>query len=152
MMQTDTLNNIGLIGANPHRFPMVLLDRIIENGSKVITEKFVSLNDYEFRHADFQNQQEFIYPDWLVVESFFQSAGLFLQCASRNLSPYVISCKNIQFRRAIVAGEIIQHHVSLDVQKESFIIVSGESRVSDETVVSYQQIWLGFQQRETQHG
>ncbi len=152
MMQTDTLNNIGLIGGNPHRFPMVLLDRIIENGSKVITEKFVSLNDYEFRHADFQNQQEFIYPDWLVVESFFQSAGLFLQCASRNLSPYVISCKNIQFRRAIVAGEIIQHHVSLDVQKESFIIVSGESRVSDETVVSYQQIWLGFQQRETQHG
>ncbi|WP_034945455.1 hypothetical protein [Erwinia oleae] len=25
-------------------------------------------------------------------------------------------------------------------------------KVSEETVVSYQQVWLGFQQRETQHG
>ncbi|HDT6090483.1 TPA: hypothetical protein QHD31_004918 [Raoultella ornithinolytica] len=150
-MQIDTRINIGMIGGNPHRFPMVLMDRVIENGSKVITEKFVSLNDYVFRHADFKNHQEFIYPDWLVVESFFQSAGLYLHCAERDFSPYVISCKNIHFRRAIVAGEIIQHHVFLDVRKESFIIVSGESKVGKETVVSYQQVWLGFQQHETQH-
>lgn len=148
-MQIDTRNNIWLIGGNPHRFPMVLMDRIIENSSKIITEKFVSLNDYEFRFANFENQQEFIYPDWLVVESFFQSAGLFLNCAKRNLSPYVISCKNVHFRRAIIAGEIIQHHVFLDIQKEHFIIVSGESKVGEETVVSYQQVLLGFQQSET---
>jgi hypothetical protein len=53
-MQIDTRINIGMIGGNPHRFPMVLMDRVIENGSKVITEKFVSLNDYVFRHADFK--------------------------------------------------------------------------------------------------
>ncbi|MFP1918327.1 3-hydroxyacyl-ACP dehydratase FabZ family protein [Lonsdalea quercina] len=151
-MQIDTQNNIGMIGGNPHRFPMVLVDRIIQNDSKVITEKFVSLNDYEFRHANFTNLHEFVYPEWLVVESFFQSAGLFLNCSERDLSPYVISCKNVHFQRAIVAGEIIQHHVFIDVQKDSFIIVSGESKVSEETVVSYQQVWLGFQQRETQHG
>lgn len=148
-MQIDTRNNIRLIGGNPHRFPMILIDRIIESNSKVITEKFVSLNDYEFRFANFENQQDFIYPDWLVVESFFQSAGLFLNCAERNLSPYVISCKNVHFRRAIIAGEIIRHHVSLDIQKESFIIVSGESKVSEKTIVSYQQVLLGFEQSET---
>ncbi|HDX9112746.1 3-hydroxyacyl-ACP dehydratase FabZ family protein [Enterobacter cloacae] len=148
-MQIDTRYNIGLIGGNPHRFPMVLMDRIIENSNKIITEKFVSLNDYEFRFANFESQQDFIYPDWLVVESFFQSAGLFLNCAKQHLSPYVISCKNVHFRRSIIAGEIIQHHVFLDIQKETFIIVSGESKVNEETVVSYQQVLLGFQQSET---
>ncbi|CAI0871292.1 3-hydroxyacyl-ACP dehydratase FabZ family protein [Serratia entomophila] len=151
-MQIDTQNNIGKIGGNPHRFPMVLVDRVIEVGREIIAEKFVSLNDYEFRYVDFKNRKEFIYPDWLVVESFFQSAGFFIHCAERNLSPYVISCKNVQFRREIVAGEIIRHHVFLDVQKESFIIVSGESKVGEEVVVSYQQVWLGFHRRETQHG
>lgn len=144
--------NIGLIGGNPHRFPMILVDRIIEHGHHIITEKFISLNDYEFRDADFESPDTFIYPNWLIIESFFQSAGLFLHCADRDLSPYVISCKLVDVRRAIFAGEIVRHHVFLDVRKESFIIVSGESKIDDETVISYQQVWLGFQQRETQHG
>ncbi|MEI2266242.1 hypothetical protein [Erwinia sp. CGal63] len=144
-MQAENREHIGIIGVNPHRFPMVLVDRIIENGSQVITEKFVSLNDYEFRQADFNKPDELIYPDWLIVESFFQSAGLFLHDVGRELSPYVISCKQVEICRTVMAGDIIRHHVSLDVRKESFIIVSGESRVGDEKAISYQQVMLGFQ-------
>lgn len=144
-MQVDTRDSIKEIGGNPHRFPMVLVDRIIKNSSEVITEKFISLIDYEFRTAEFKKKSEFIYPDWLVIESFFQSAGLFLHGATRDLSPYVISCKHVEVRRTIFAGEIVRHHVFLDARKESFIIVSGESKVCDDTVISYQQILLGFQ-------
>ncbi|MGJ0628359.1 hypothetical protein [Xenorhabdus bovienii] len=144
-MDGDTKSNIEIVGKNLHRYPMVLIDKVIQQGEIVITEKYISLNDFVFRNSDFNQHNDFIYPSYLIIESFFQSAGLFIcEC---DILPYVILCKNVEVKRQIYAGEIIRHHVTLSSRKGSLIIVSGESRSQGESVIYYEQVYIGFQRQ-----
>ncbi len=143
-MENNILENIVEISGNPHRFPMLLIDRIIDKQKQVITEKYISLNDIEFSKNNSIVIENFIYPSWLIIESFFQSAGLWIDGQKSKILPYVISCNDIKVKRNIYGGEIIRHYVTLESKKNGLIIVSGISKSDNEIVVSYKQVYIGY--------
>jgi 3-hydroxyacyl-[acyl-carrier-protein] dehydratase len=136
------IDNISLIEKNPHRFPMILVDRILEIGKYIVTEKFISINDPVFSSlsSDFLSAR---YPDYLVMESFFQSAGLFVNDISK-FTPYIISTKNIDMKRSVRPGEIIRHELDVITRKENFVVVTGKTLVNESVVCIYGQVLVGF--------
>ncbi|MDH2924898.1 3-hydroxyacyl-[acyl-carrier-protein] dehydratase [Nicoletella semolina] len=139
------LRLLKLIFNNPHRFPINLVDKLRERSdSKIITEKFIAANDYFFKNKDFMLDEDFFYSELLILESFFQSAGLFINDVNRERTPYVICCKHVNILGRPVIGSIVQNHVELLSKKENLIIVRGKSQIDNNPIMEYKEIYIGY--------
>jgi len=90
----------------PHRYPFLLIDRVIhlEKGKKVIGVKSVTINEHFFQ-GHFPGRP--IMPGVLIVESMAQAGGvLMLACEEhRGKLAYFMAANNIKFRRTVVPGD-----------------------------------------------
>lgn len=143
-MLANRQDMLKLIFNNPHRFPINLLDNIIKKSDvDIITQKFITANDYFFKDKEFLSNDDFFYSELLVLESFLQSAGLFLERNRNDTTPYVISFKNVTVLDRPTIGSIVQHNVRLLSRKGSVIIVTGNSKVDDRIIIEYKDIYIG---------
>ena len=98
----------------PHRYPMLLVDRIIDivDGVSCTGIKNVTINE-PFFQGHFP--QEPIMPGVLIVEAMAQTAGA-LVCATADIgstdnSVYFMSIDNARFRKPVVPGDTLQMKV-----------------------------------------
>ncbi|MCK5392811.1 MAG: UDP-3-O-[3-hydroxymyristoyl] N-acetylglucosamine deacetylase [Candidatus Omnitrophica bacterium] len=90
----------------PHRFPFLLVDRIvsIEKGVKAVGIKSVTMNEYFFQgHFPIKP----VMPGVLIVEAMAQVGGvLMLGCEEhRGKLAYFMAANNIKFRKTVVPGD-----------------------------------------------
>ncbi len=98
----------------PHRYPMLLVDRIleIEPGKKAIGLKNVTINEAFFQ-GHYPNMP--VMPGVLIVEAMAQAGAMLLLCdeATKGRIPLIGSIDNVRFKRPVVPGDQLISEVEL---------------------------------------
>ncbi len=90
----------------PHRYPFLLVDRIlkIEDDTRAVGLKNVTYNE-EYFQGHFPNAP--VMPGVLQIEAMAQLAGVLLMRRVENINKlaYILSIDNVKFRRTVVPGD-----------------------------------------------
>jgi 3-hydroxyacyl-[acyl-carrier-protein] dehydratase len=141
MDQTDntptTLDIDDLMRLLPHRYPFLLVDRIIEiNGDKsCIGIKNVTINE-PFFLGHFPARP--VMPGVLLIEGMAQTAGAICTLSRSLAKPpntvLFLTIDKAKFRRPVVPGDVIQYHMTKKAQRKLMWWFRGEAKVSGELV------------------
>jgi beta-hydroxyacyl-ACP dehydratase FabZ len=103
-----TLDIMAIMRRLPHRYPFLLIDRIIDlvPGESITALKNVSMNE-PFFQGHFPSQP--VMPGVLIVEAMAQAGGV-LASESRGAEPtpaiiYFMGMDQVRFRRPVVPGD-----------------------------------------------
>lgn len=126
-----------LMAILPHRFPFLLIDRIIEcvPGERVLALKNVSVNEPQFQ-GHFPAVP--IMPGVLVVEAMAQAAGVVAMTANPELGRkivYLTGLDGFRFRRPVTPGDSIRITVEKIAEKRSIWKFSARAEVDGRVVV-----------------
>ena len=110
-----TVDIAGIMHAIPHRYPFLLIDRVVELVPNVsaIGVKNVSVNE-SFFEGHFPGHP--VMPGVLIIESMAQTAAVLVV---ETLGPeeagkvvYFMSVEGAKFRRPVVPGDVLRIHVA----------------------------------------
>lgn len=129
----------------PHRYPMLLVDRITElvPGERARGLKAVTVNEPWYAHVpDDAAAEDYHYPWPVLVESWGHVAGPLV--ASDIPNPDVLTGQamllggvaDIEFHRPVVPGDVVEHRVTLSRVVGETYIFEGDSVVGDEVVMT----------------
>lgn len=142
----------------PHRFPMLLLDRVTEivPGRRVTAVKAVSCNEPCYQHLGPQAAAgDYAYPRVLLTESWCQSAGLLATWEAPD--PDVIegkvmlfgSVSGVEYHRPVLPGDVLVHQASISRVVGDTVVFDGESRVNGVAVMTVERAVMAFRQAGT---
>ncbi len=99
----------------PHRYPMLLVDRILESepGKRIVGIKNVTINE-PFFQGHFPGHP--IMPGVLMVEAMAQVGGMLMMETVENANDkvvYFMSLDKVKFRRPVVPGDQLRLEVEL---------------------------------------
>lgn len=120
----------------PHRYPFLLVDRVLEvEEDRILSLKNVSVNE-EFFNGHFPDRP--MMPGVLQVEAMAQSGCIMLmygQVDDVEDSLVVFTGINkAKFRKSVVPGDQLKMEVKLVNQRRNFITMEGVATVDDEVV------------------
>lgn len=120
----------------PHRYPFLLVDKIIEKSDKyIVGVKNVSGNE-PFFQGHFPTEP--VMPGVLQVEAMAQTAGLLVLGSVENpelYSTYFMKIDNVKFRQKVVPGDTLVFHVSfLTEMRRGCANMKGYAFVGDKLV------------------
>lgn len=127
---------IGIRSMLPHRYPFLLIDKIIEIDRKhCVAVKNVTVNE-PFFQGHFP--QEPVMPGVLQIEAMAQAAGVlvlnYLEDADK-YSTYFLKIDNVKFRRKVVPGNTLLLSVSLMTEiRRGCAVVKGYAFVGEKIV------------------
>lgn len=99
----------------PHRYPMLLVDRIIdfEQGKRIVGIKNVTINE-PFFQGHYPGHP--IMPGVLIIEAMAQVGGLLMMDAIENVEDkvvYFMTMDNVKWRRPVVPGDQIRFELEM---------------------------------------
>ena len=118
----------------PHRYPFLLVDRIIEIvGNKVIGIKNVTINE-PFFQGHFPGHP--IMPGVLIIEAMAQVGGVGALNMKANIGKlaYFLSIDNARFRKPVLPGDVIRMEIDLLKAKLNIMKTHGVAKVDGEVV------------------
>jgi 3-hydroxyacyl-[acyl-carrier-protein] dehydratase len=117
----------------PHRYPMLLVDRILEvvPGKKVVGLKNVTINEAFFQ-GHYPGMP--IMPGVLIIEAIAQTGAVLLLSDERyqGLVPVIGAVDKVKFRRPVVPGDQLISEVELEWFKSSIGRIRGTATVDGE--------------------
>ncbi len=133
-MSDSTLTITEIMNLIPHRYPMLLVDRIenIVIGQSCKGIKNVSINE-EFFQGHFPKEP--IMPGVLIVEAMAQTAGA-LVCHSlgelqSDFSVYFMSMNDVKFRKPVLPGDVLEMYVEKVQNRNKVWKFSGKAKVNN---------------------
>jgi len=126
----------GILEAMPHRYPFLLVDRILECE---IGERVVGIKNVTFNEPFFQGHfpEAPVMPGVLIVEAMAQvGAVLLLQTVPEREKKliYFMSIDKVKFRRPVVPGDQIRIEIQALRMKERICKVKGVATVDGNRV------------------
>lgn len=120
----------------PHRYPMLLVDKIIEKGETyIVGVKNVTVNE-PFFQGHFP--QEPVMPGVLLIEAMAQTGGLLVLGTVEDpetYSTYFMKIDNVKFRQKVVPGDTLLFHVSfMTPLRRGCALMKGVAFVGDKVV------------------
>lgn len=122
----------------PHRYPFLLIDRIIDitPGKKVVAIKSVTRNE-PFFNGHFPDRP--IFPGVLIVEAMAQAGGFLLLNYDENPSGklvYFTGIDNAKFRKPVIPGDQMRLEVEVIKVYKSTTKMKGKAYVEGKVVAS----------------
>lgn len=119
----------------PHRYPLLLVDRIVElKEGKVVGIKNVTMNE-EFFQGHYPGHP--IMPGVLIVESMAQVSGFLLMHSQADLEdkiPLFAGIDKVRIRRPVVPGDTLKIEAEIIRARGRIAKVSANAYVEDELV------------------
>lgn len=132
-MELSTLEIMKLL---PHRYPFLLVDRIIHlDGKKAIGIKNVTANE-PFFQGHFPGHP--IMPGVLIIEAMAQVGGLYAAVTDKigdDRVTYFAGIDNARFRRPVLPGDVLRLELELVACKRGLYCFKGQAFV-EETLVA----------------
>lgn len=112
-----TLDAIGIMKLLPHRFPFLMIDKIVNctPGESITAIKNVSINE-PFFQGHFPGNP--VLPGVLIIEAMAQAGGVLSHITVGDVDPkplyYLVGVDDARFRRPVVAGDQLEIFVEVE--------------------------------------
>jgi 3-hydroxyacyl-[acyl-carrier-protein] dehydratase len=121
-----------LLAFLPHRYPMLLVDRIVEAHAD---EYGVGIKNVSFNEPQFQGHfpDRPIMPGVLLIEGMAQTAGAL--CVASRLAGakpsivYLMTIDKVKFRKPVVPGDQVHYHMTKIAKRRNMWWYRGEAKV-----------------------
>ncbi len=130
------IDNIEIQAILPHRYPFLLVDRVIalEINEKAVGVKNVSINE-PFFQGHFPGRP--IFPGVLILEALAQLGGILaIRSAPGNARPviYLTGIDKAKFRKPIIPGDQLRLQVTVVKRRPPFWKMAGKAFVGEDLV------------------
>ena len=130
------MDNLRIRELLPHRYPFLLVDKIIEKGDNyIVGVKNITANE-PFFQGHFP--QEPVLPGVLQIEAMAQTGGLLVLSTldePEKYSTYFMKIDNVKFRQKVVPGDTILFHISfLTELRRGCAVMKGYAFVGEKIV------------------
>jgi 3-hydroxyacyl-[acyl-carrier-protein] dehydratase len=135
-VKNNPINIEKIMDMIPHRYPILLLDRMMEVGDNfAIGLKNVTINE-DYFNGHFPGKP--IMPGVLIIEALAQTAAAFvvlkLEAENDKKLVYFMSIENAHFRKPVTPGDTLHLHVEVIKNRGSVWKMKGEAKVDGERV------------------
>ena len=122
----------------PHRYPFIMLDRVVEfkSADELVALKNVTINEPYFQGHYPGNP---VMPGVLQIEAMAQAAGVLMlrKISTEGKTALFMSCNNVKFRKAVRPGDQLVINVKMTKSRGNKIgVAEGECRVNGQVVSS----------------
>ena len=126
----------GILKALPHRYPFLLIDRIINIRSdySCIGIKNVTINEPCFT-GHFPDRP--VFPGILMIEGMAQTAGVVGITAMESKKPnavYFLTIDKCKFRQPVLPGDTVEYHMHVIKRRAAMWWFHGDAKVNGKTV------------------
>jgi beta-hydroxyacyl-ACP dehydratase FabZ len=129
----------------PHRFPMLLVDRVVESDGK---ERIVGIKNITYNEPFLQGHfpGDPIMPGVLQLEAMAQVAGILMSelFGSKGRIAYFLAVDNARFRRVVRPGDQLRIEIQFIRARLGMSRVHGKTFVGDE-LASEADLMFGYQ-------
>ena len=125
----------GIMDRLPHRYPMLLIDRVLEMvpGKSIVAIKNVSINE-PFFTGHFPHHP--VMPGVLIVEALAQTAGALVMHSKggqrQNRAVYFMTVDKARFRRPVRPGDLLRMEVKAIRARGAVFKFEGKAFVGDQ--------------------
>ena len=128
----------GIMDLIPHRYPMLLVDRILsyEKQKKIVGIKNVTINE-SFFQGHFPGRP--VMPGVLIVEAMAQTGGVLIMQEFENIKDYVIffmTIDKVKFRRPVIPGDQLRLEAEVMLFRRKICKLQGRALVDGQVVAS----------------
>jgi len=133
----ETIDIAGILRAIPHRYPFLMVDRIvcIRGDDFAIGIKNVTANEPQFQGHFPDNP---VFPGVLLIEGMAQTAGVIcMLVVGRNgarTAPYFLTIDKAKFRKPVYPGDTVEYHMTKTARRKNMWWYRGEARVAGQIV------------------
>jgi 3-hydroxyacyl-[acyl-carrier-protein] dehydratase len=134
---TATVELQDILKLLPHRYPFLLIDRIIaiRGDESAIGIKNVTYNE-PFFQGHFPGNP--VMPGVLILEGMAQTGGavcnLMLRKDASTSTVYFLTVDKAKFRRPVVPGDVVEYHMTKITRRKSMWWFRGEAKVAGDLV------------------
>jgi 3-hydroxyacyl-[acyl-carrier-protein] dehydratase len=132
----ETVDIIKLLASLPHRYPFLLVDRIIDCKGD---ESCIGIKNVTFNEPQFQGHfpEQPVMPGVLLIEGMAQTAGALCVNAATIGKPkivYFMTINNAKFRKPVVPGDRVEFHMTKTNQRRNMWWYQGIAKVDGQIV------------------
>ncbi len=125
----------GILDILPHRYPFLLVDRVLEIGpDRIVALKNVTFNEPHFT-GHFPGVP--VMPGVLIIEAMAQAGGvlMFREIPDRHDKLILFTgIDNCRFRHPVIPGDQLVFEVTVSKRRQRYAVLHGVARVGDRVV------------------
>jgi len=136
--QGNQIDIEGIINLLPHRYPMLLVDRILEYEKlkHIVGIKNVTINE-QFFQGHFPGRP--VMPGVLIVEAMAQTGGVLIMQEFENIEDYVIffmTIDKVKFRKTVTPGDQLRMELEVIMFRRNVCKLRGKAFVDGKLAAS----------------